>query len=356
MRRLLPIASALLLLSSLLIAHAGAQKQLLSLRPGRTAPVSTRFAPSSSSRKFQTKSASSRSSSSSFKKIEKAKVGIFFGRPWVGDWEVRMVAVGSSAEKAGIKAGDTLLEVDGTPANRLQHKDIQSDYLGPKGSTVNFRFQRGNKTFATTVIRDTDSVLPPEDLAIREAAPGIHVIRFGITTLASRKIYRPKLQQLSELKPRGVIVDLRSTIAGDVEEVVLALSAFLPQGTQVIRCANRKLTDRMTADPPLFPAQTPMIALINGGTIGGAEAMANALATNRRAILVGEKTQGMGYAYKFIGENTLFHFGTIQCTLTDATGEELLHKGIQPDVKVITPCTGKNDCVLEEAIALIKKL
>ncbi|MFH0851525.1 MAG: hypothetical protein V1876_02140, partial [Candidatus Peregrinibacteria bacterium] len=72
------------------------------------------------------------------------------------------------------------------------------------------------------------------------------------------------------------------------------------------------------------------------------------------ATLVGETTNGIGYSTQLVGGDPNAYMARVQCIITNANGEEIRTTGIKPDWFVSTPCAGDNDCVLEEAIALIK--
>jgi len=350
-------AASAVLLVFLLTAQTSALGALGDRRRTQVGAPTARLASSSSKksvvRSFSSRSSKSSSSSVSSKKIEYAWAGLQLEQRTISLTKVALVTVGSSAEKSGIKANDIVISINGKPVKELH--DVYSPLYGPRGSTVTLRYQKGSREYTAVIVRDTDTFLPNKEFAVTEPEAGIFILRIGTLGKTFRETFRAEMQKIANKQPRGVILDLRSTFAGDLPETLLLLGAFLPRATPVIHCAKATMTDRVTNDPPIFSAQMPVIALINGGTVDDAESIANALSITARARLLGETTNGNGYAVLRLETGTVKEKADVLCRFTNAKNEQVQGEGIKPDVTVLTPCQNSSDCVLNEAIALIKK-
>lgn len=347
-------AISALLLVSLLALQTNALGAAEDRRRTVIGKSSARYSSSSSRRIARITSASSRSfSSASVRNIEHARAGLLLRRQTITLTDVTLVTMGSSAEKAGIRANDVIIAIDDQPVSKLF--DVNYALYGPKGSTVRIRYRHGNTLLTANVVRDTDTVLPAQEWTVAEPEPGIFVLRIGTLGSIFRDTYRTEMRKIADRHPKGIILDLRSTFAGDIPETLLLLGALLPQGTIAIHCAKATLTDRLTSDPPIFPTDLPVIALINGGTTDDAESIANALSIHHRATLVGETTNGNGYAVAPLGQNMVKENARIPCKFTDALGQQVAGTGVNPDIPVSTFCARSGDCMLNEALALIKR-
>ena len=199
---------------------------------------------------------------------------------------------GSPAEKAGIRAGDQILEVDGEPTAGLTFLDLISSIRGPKGTTVRLLILHQGETIpvAVDVVREEIS-----GTSVTLTQKGtVAVIR--ISSISARTPQELKTV-LSQLPPetRALVLDLRSNPGGLLDEVIEVAGQFLEKDAIV----TYEVNSRGEKKPYLAPGaglalRYPLAILVDSSTASAAEVLAAALRDNRGAPLFGSKTFGKG--------------------------------------------------------------
>ncbi|WP_345697354.1 S41 family peptidase [Kitasatospora terrestris] len=212
-------------------------------------------------------------------------VGLSVGRSG-GTTAVSAVVPGGPAAEAGIAAGDRLLHVDGVPADQLPVTDVVARLRGQRaGTPVALSVQR-----ADGPVRDV--VLTRAVLAAREVE--VDRVRPGVVRIAVHAFTEGVAAQVREAArgSQGLVLDLRGSSGGLVEEAVATASLFL-DGGPVASYQEHGETRELTAAPGGDTA-TPLVVLVDGGTMSSAELLAGALQDRCRAVLVGTRTFGKG--------------------------------------------------------------
>ena len=215
----------------------------------------------------------------------------------------------SPAVKAGLKAGDILLAVDG---NSVAGKDLEqvNEFLkGFPGTEVVLKLDRpgvGEQTL--TVVRDK---------VVLENVPYAGVIRDGIayvaltqfTSDAGANVERALLD-VKEAHPgiKGIVLDLRGNTGGLLTEAVNVTNVFVPKGEPVVTTKGKvKEWNRTfkTLKNPSFP-DMPVVVLVNGRSASASEIVAGAIQDLDRGVLVGQRSFGKGLVQhqKDIGYNS----------------------------------------------------
>lgn len=215
----------------------------------------------------------------------------------------------SPAVKAGLKAGDVLLAVDG---NTVEGKDIEqiNDFLkGFPGTEVELLIDRpGAGELKLKVSRDEVN-LPnvPYSGVIRD---GIAYVALTTFTRDAGKNVQNALMKVREENPgiKGIILDLRSNGGGLLTEAVEVTNVFIAKGERVVTTKGKvKEWDRSfkTLKNPGFP-DMPLAVLINGRSASASEIVAGAIQDLDRGVLVGERSFGKGLVQhqKEIGYNS----------------------------------------------------
>ncbi|MFF5705381.1 S41 family peptidase [Streptomyces sp. NPDC012794] len=214
-------------------------------------------------------------------------VGLWAGRRRDGRVEVERVQPDGPADRAGLRAGDRLLSVDGRSVTGLAVADVVALLRGEAGTEVVLGLSRDGADRTVTVRREQ---LRTEPVTVRRLAGGITLIKVTSFTRGSGERVRAAVR---EAPPGdGLMLDLRGNPGGLVTEAVTAASAFLDGGlvtTYDVRGSERALY----ADPGGDTAR-PLVALVDGGTMSAAELVAGALQDRGRAVTVGTRTFGKG--------------------------------------------------------------
>ncbi len=255
----------------------------------------------------------------------------------------------SPAEKAGIKAGDQIIKVDGVDIKNIGFLEGVAKIRGPKGSTVILTINRNGNSMEISVVRDTVKV-PEVDVSFQKTIVVVKLAQFGETTDHDlRKI----MADVATHKPTGVILDLRNNPGGLLHAAETVLSNFLPEGTTVAHIVSRDsdVAD-VTNKPPTIDAKVKMVVLVNKGSASASEIVAGALQDTKRATILGETTFGKGTVQQILefkdGSNLKM---TIAKWLT-ANRNEVDKKGITPDI-IVHAVEGRDEQMLR-ALALLR--
>lgn len=257
---------------------------------------------------------------------------------------------GSPAQKAGIKAGDIITEIDGVSLAGMNLVEAVDKVRGPKGTTVTLTIMRNGTEMKIDVTRDTVK-LPEIDISMQDGIAIVRLVQFGQTTDTQ---LRALMSDLAGQNPKGIVLDLRNNPGGLLHAAEITLSNFLPEGSSVAQIKSK--TDdftEVTADKPAFDNDIPMVVLINKGSASASEIVAGALQDYKRAILVGEKSFGKGTVQQIIE----FQDGSsVKMTIAEwltPKGRAINKVGIDPDVPVAAG-DGTRDEQLLKALDLLR--
>jgi len=201
----------------------------------------------------------------------------------------------SPAARAGLKAGDRIIAIDGATAAGMT-RDRANDLLrGDVGKPVTLRITRpGSAAFDVNMVREA----PPKLSAKSRMEGDYGYIRLTSLDEGATKAAQKALQELQAAHPamKGLVLDLRSNPGGLVHEAGSLAGLFL-DGGEVFSQRGRapEDNDRQTAIPQGDRLRgLPIVVLINGDTVSGAEIVAGALQDRKRATVVGMTSFGAG--------------------------------------------------------------
>jgi carboxyl-terminal processing protease len=251
---------------------------------------------------------------------------------------LRVVAAldGSPAARAGLRPGDYIRAIDGQSTRDTSVYQGARLLAGKPGTKVTLTVLRGNAAEPHSV-ELTREVLPPAPVKGRLVQPGVGELRiaeFGKTTAEQ---IRSEVATLTKGGATHLVIDLRGSAFGEVESGLAAARLFVPSGTLVFRQERGKSKDAVAAASGDGSITLPVAVLADNGTSGAAELFAAALAGNKRAALVGERTLGRAARQRLVrlpdGSAMLL---THLLYLTP--GEAVINeKGLSPDVAVEQP-------------------
>ncbi|MEE8481521.1 MAG: S41 family peptidase, partial [Desulfobacterales bacterium] len=241
---------------------------------------------------------------------------------------------GTPAYKAGIKARDKIIKVDGKQTSDL--RDAVNRMRGPKGTTVIVTIIRDGlqEPIDFNLVRD---VIPLVSVKSSELKPGygyIRITNFRENTTPDIKVALAKLES-GDAPLKGLILDLRNNPGGLLNQSVEASDLFLEKGVIVsIKGRLKRHTMIYKAHINEIKHNYPMVVLINGGSASASEIVAGALQDNKRALILGTNSFGKGsvqtvetlkdgYGVKF----TIARYYT-------PSGRSIQAQGIIPDINV----------------------
>ena len=283
-------------------------------------------------------------------------IGVQINKP-VADAPIEIVRVyaGTPAARAGIKAGDKIVSVDGVDVTNLQTEEVANKVKGPEGSPVTIGILRGSETLSFSLNRARFSVPLETDTMIDGNIGRIEVPQLvgAVADEVSNAVKR-----LNASGAGALVLDLRGDPGGDLSAAVDIASIFVRQGTLVYqtgRDGNRTPLDvnrRFYIDSP-----KPLVVLVNKNSASGAEIIAAGIRANGAGTVIGSQTAGC------VGTGQprdLPDGGLLLVTITkiqDAkTGADLNGpgKGIVPDQIVDQPAGAPGDPQLDAAVAYLR--
>ena len=206
---------------------------------------------------------------------------------------------GGPADRAGVRAGDRILSVDGHSTRRRTFGEILKLISGDVGTVVNLQVGRNGipKPISLRITRGVFNLEYVQSAYLQGGQVGyLRLLHFFGTESGSVEKFRRALVQFRERKVRGVIVDLRNNSGGHLQMAVQLAGYFLKPGQVVVIGRGREKEDERVLsaplDPLLLPEDVPVVVLVNRGSASASEVFAGALQDHKRARLVGERTFG----------------------------------------------------------------
>ena len=202
-------------------------------------------------------------------------------------------AIGTPAEKKGLRAGDVITHVEGEPIDDWTSDEVVSHLKGPRGTTVNITIERpGVKDpLQFTIERDEiPMVTVPYAFEVKPGIGYVKIDRFSESTADELDL---KLKQFKNLT--GLILDLRDNPGGLLNQAIEVSDFFLPRGELIVSTKGRaEGSAKSYAAPGEEKIQVPMVVLINKHSASASEIVSGALQDHDRALIVGETSFGKG--------------------------------------------------------------
>ena len=252
---------------------------------------------------------------------------------------------GTPAYKAGIKAGDKIVKVDGEPTKEL--RQAVKMIRGAKGTKVLVTIKREgvNEPIDFNLVRD---VIPVESVRSFVIKPGygyIWITNFRDNTTEDLVSELEKLES-GKVPLNGLILDLRDNPGGLLNQSIQISDLFLEKGT-ILSIKGRQKNDAKIyeATPSSTKRSYPIVVLINGGSASASEIVAGALQDSKRALILGTTSFGKGSVQNV---ETLRDGYGLKLTIAryyTPSGRSIQAKGIEPDIIVKKRFIDKNDKV-----------
>ncbi len=204
---------------------------------------------------------------------------------------------GSPAIKAGLRAGDRILEVNGKTAKGKSYDDVSAILKGQAGTTVTVRLERDGEPapFEKVITRENIKIDNIPYSGIVE--PGIGYIKLsGFTQHAAKEVKQAfaRMKENNELK--GIVIDLRGNGGGLLTEAVDIASMFVERGLEIVSTKG-KMADKnrahFTMNPPV-DLTIPVAILVDRASASASEILAGSLQDLDRAVVIGQRTFGKG--------------------------------------------------------------
>ncbi|MFY9253304.1 MAG: S41 family peptidase [Fuerstiella sp.] len=228
---------------------------------------------------------------------------------------------GTPAYRAGIRAGDAIVEVEGEPTEGYSLSDAIQKLQGPVGRPVKLAVQHvGDESGPVSMEIVRELIKAPTVRGERydkddqwdymlQTEPNIGYIRMTHFSRHTTEEIKAAMDKLVEQKVEGVILDLRFNPGGLLEAAIGISDMFLEEGT-IVSVRGRNVPERSwsASKPDTYP-NMPMAILVNAYSASASEVLSACLQDNNRAVVIGERTWGKGSVQNVIrmedGESAL---------------------------------------------------
>ncbi len=241
---------------------------------------------------------------------------------------------GTPAYRAGIKAGDRILKVDGETVKDL--RDAVNRIRGPKGTKVTVTIGREGiaDPMDFTLVRD---VIPIESVRWALLKPGfgyVWITNFRENTTADLKQAIRKMEPDGKLL-KGLILDLRDNPGGLLNQAIDVSDLFLDSGKILsIKGRLKRNTKVFKAHPGPPGYDFPIVVLINGGSASASEIVAGALQDHKRALIMGTTSFGKGSVQNVEALRDGYGIKLTIARYYTPNDRSIQAKGIEPDIVV----------------------
>lgn len=261
----------------------------------------------------------------------------------------------SPAEKAGIKAKDVILEVDGQKTSDLGFETTINKIRGAAGTDVTILIKRAgsDENIKFTITREK-IVVPSVTYEIKQSGGKkfevVTLRQFGDDTDA---LFDKATLDIEQNKPDGIILDLRNNPGGYLDSAVNVASYFIDGGTIVSEVEkNNQKKDVKTVRRATLKSY-PLALLVNEGSASASEIVAGAIKDRGRGKIIGTTTFGKGSVQilENLSDNSAVKI-TIAKWLTP-NGSQINKVGIKPDIEVTEDQNSSTDQILEKAYEVL---
>ncbi|HEY4521049.1 MAG TPA: S41 family peptidase [Candidatus Paceibacterota bacterium] len=264
----------------------------------------------------------------------------------------------SPAERAGIRAGDLILKIDGESTEGMDTTAAVRKIRGEKGTKVILTV-RGEDDADSRDISVTRDVINVPIITTEQRSDGIFVIEVAEFTANAPDLFRKALREFIESGDQRLIIDLRGNPGGYLEGAVEISSWFLPSGAIVVSedyAGHASNIHHRSYGYDVFTDKLQMIILVNKGSASASEIMAGALRYHGDAALVGDNTFGKGSVQELVPITSDTSLKITVARWLGPDGVQIPYDGIVPDYKVEVTKEdreAKKDLQLAKAVELL---
>ncbi|MBM4054585.1 MAG: PDZ domain-containing protein [Planctomycetes bacterium] len=265
---------------------------------------------------------------------------------------------GTPAARAGIKAGDKIVEIDGESTIDMDLTESVGKLRGDPDSPVTLSVLKSKAAQTTLITLKREIIVIPtvESASIEGGYGYVRIRNFQDDT---SQCLNEQLKQLNiaNNKIKGLIVDLRNNSGGLLDQAIKVSDKFLETGAIVVTVGPgghpREVVDakKTNTDEEFYP----IVVLVDAGSASGAEIVAGALKENNRATIVGDRTFGKGSVQQLI---ELMDGSALKLTIAKYLTPlytDIQSFGITPDIQLIPVVVEKDNINLFHGITAIRE-
>ncbi len=278
---------------------------------------------------------------------------------------LRVIAArdGSPAAKAGLATGDVVRTIDGKSTREMSVFEGMRLLRGAPGTKLTLTIIRNNAADPHQVALVREKVSGPQVSSRMLPQGGTGYVRIASFRSGVVDELKRHVADLAKAGATALVIDVRRTAEGRIDDGIEAARLFVKSGTLVTRGSGQPnaSVERIDARPGDGSVELPVLLLVTTGTSGAAEVFAAALDGGGRAELVGERTLGRAGLQKVVKLPENRALWLTYARYSTAAGQPIHGKGLEPDVAVedndveFGATAPQKDPILDAAIERVAK-
>lgn len=203
---------------------------------------------------------------------------------------------GMPAQKAGLKAGDAIISIDGIDVKGMSTDSVSDKLRGEPGTTLTIEYERPGKKGTSKVKLQRESIALPAIPYYGLQKNSVGYIQLNSFTDGCAKEMRRAIIDLKKEGATAFIIDLRSNGGGLLNEAVDIVNLFVPKDKIIVTTKGKIKQSNEVYKTQKAPIDTtsPIVILVDGQTASASEIVAGALQDLDRAVIIGSRTFGKG--------------------------------------------------------------
>jgi carboxyl-terminal processing protease len=227
--------------------------------------------------------------------------------------QIKETYKGFSADKAGLKAGDLIISVDGQSLNNMEREQLSLLLKGVPNSKIFLEIERQGNTISKELVREKVVINPvPFYEMIDEETGYITLTRFN--NKASLEV-KKAFKALKKKGMKKLVFDLRNNPGGSLMESINISNFFIPKGKVIVttKAKVKKWSNTYKGSNEPLDLEIPIVVLVNGRSASASEIVSGSLQDYDRAVIMGQRSFGKGLVQR---QKTLTYGTQLKLTIS----------------------------------------
>lgn len=265
---------------------------------------------------------------------------------------------GTPAAAAGIKAGDQVIDIDGTSTAGMDVNTAVDQIRGAAGTQVTLTIMRQGWS-AAQKFKITRAIINVPIVTTATKPGGVYVISVEQFTSNAPDLFRDALRSFVQSGDNKLVLDLRGNPGGYLDAAVDMASWFLPSGDVIVTedyDGHQSSIVHRSLGYDVFNKNLKMVILVDGGSASASEIFSDALRYYGVAQMVGTNTYGKGVVQELFPVTDTTSIKVTVARWLGPDGLQIPHTGLVPDIFSATPTTtpaNADDPQMDKAIEVL---